>query len=200
MPGRFPCFLVFGLAVTVLGGDDPSPPPGVKNSQSPKDVPPTPEEAVRRFKAPEGFKVTLFAGEPDVAQPIAMAWDDRGRLYVAECYSYPDWQATGKDRILVFEDTDGDGKFDKRWIFLDNLPNLTGVQVGHGGVWALCAPNLLFIPDKDGKGVPDGKPVVVLDGWTLKAKHNIVNGLTWGPDGWLYGCHGITAESKPGVP
>lgn len=200
MPYRILCFTILAVGLSVLGGDNPSPPPGVKNTQNPKDIPPTPEEAVRSFKAPEGFKVTLFAGEPDVAQPIAMAWDDRGRLYVAECYSYPDWQATGKDRILVFEDTDGDGKFDKRWVFLDNLPNLTGIQVGHGGVWALCAPNLLFIPDKDGKGVPDGKPQVVLDGWTLKAKHNIVNGLTWGPDGWLYGCHGIVADSKPGVP
>src|SRR2546421_1340349 len=98
--------------------DDVGLPPGVKDTQNPKDVPPSPEEAVRRFKAPDGFNVTLFAGEPHVCQPIAMAFDDRGRLWVAECFSYPNWTEPpltlpspprggegrvrgGRDRILV---------------------------------------------------------------------------------------------------
>src|SRR5262245_43830876 len=192
---------ILGIAFTQERGL----PPGVKDTQDPRDKPPSPEHAVRRFKAPDGFHVTLFAGEPDVHQPIAMAFDDRGRLWVAECFSYPKWlppeQASdGRDRILIFEDTDGDGRFDKRTVFHDRLPNLTGLELGYGGVWALCAPNLVFIPDRNGDDVPDGPPEVVLDGWSLKAEHNIVNGLTWGPDGWLWGRHGILHESRVGRP
>jgi putative membrane-bound dehydrogenase-like protein len=178
-------------------------PPGIKDTQDPKDVPPTPEQAARLFHPPEGFTVTLFAGEPDVFQPIAMAFDDRGRLWVAECFSYPNWTSEGKDRILIFEDTDGDGRFDRRKVFCANMSNLTGLVLGRGGVWACSTPNLLFIPDRNGDDIPDGKPEVVLDGWSLKTQHNIYNGLMWGPDGWLYGRHGITAESlvgKPGAP
>jgi putative heme-binding domain-containing protein len=183
-----------------LAAQEPPLPPSIKDTQSPKYIPPPPEEAARRFKLPPGFEVTLFAGEPDVRQPIAMTFDDRGRLWVAECYSYPDWKETGQDRILIFEDVDGDGRFDKRSVFLDKLPNLTGILWGHGGIWACCAPNLVFIPDRDGDDRPDGPAQVVLDGWSTKTKHNIVNSLAWGPDGWLYGCHGILAESLVGHP
>lgn len=194
----------FLLASSLVLAGDVGLPPGVKDTQPPGDVPPTPDEAVRRFKMPPGFTVNLFAGEPHVCQPISMAWDDRGRLWVAECFSYPAWMKDSpkdKDRILVFEDTDGDGKFDKRTVFWDRANNLTSIAVGYGGVWALCAPHLLFFPDKDGDDRPDtDKPQVILDGWSTETRHNLVNGLTWGPDGWLYGCHGIVAESKPGVP
>src|SRR5262245_43076042 len=188
------------LLVALVPAGDEGLPPGVKNTQDPNDVPPTPADAVKRFKAPDGFTVTPSAGEPHVCQPIGMAFDDRGRLWVAECFSYPQWKTDGKDRILIFEGTGRDGRFLKRSVFWDQAYNLTGIEIGYGGVWALCAPHLLFIPDRDGDGKPDGKPVVVLDGWTLKAGHNIVNGLTWGPDGWLHGRHGITAESKVGPP
>lgn len=179
-------------------------PEGVKNSQKPEDAPPTPAESLAKITVPEGFHVTLCAGEPAVAQPIALAIDHRGRVWVAECYSYREWNETGKDRILIFEDSDGDGVFDSRKVFQDNLPNLTGVEIGHGGVWACCAPNLLFIPDADRDDRPDGPPVVKLDGWNVKeVGHNIYNGLAWGPDGWLYGMQGIKGESrvaKPGTP
>src|SRR5262249_46433602 len=109
-------FVLTGLlfaCISLAPAKDEGLPPGVKNTQDPRDVPPTPREAVRRFKAPDGFNVTLFAGEPQVCQPIALAFDDRGRLWVAECFSYPEWSSKpeGRDRILVFEDTDGDGTF-----------------------------------------------------------------------------------------
>jgi putative membrane-bound dehydrogenase-like protein len=197
------------LIVVLLGAfpDPPGLPPGVKDTQNPKDKPPSPEEAVKRLKLPDGFHATLFAGEPHVHQPISMCWDQRGRLWVAECFSYPDWQqpngnkpAEGRDRILIFEDTTGAGVFDKRTVFWDKASNLTSILVGDGGVYALCAPFLVFLPDRDGDDVPDGPPQVILDGWTLKAGHNIVSGLTWGPEGWIYGRHGITAESRPGLP
>ena len=116
---------------------------------------------------PAGFKVTLFAGEPDVVQPIAFAIDDRGRLWVAEAYSYPHRVPDDKarDRILIFEDTDGDGKFDTRKVFADKLNLVSGIEVGFGGVCVGAAPEFLFIPDKDGDDKPDGPPEVLLDGW-----------------------------------
>jgi putative membrane-bound dehydrogenase-like protein len=169
----------------------------------PQDAPVPVKDAAGKVTLPEGFRATLFAGEPDVVQPIAFALDDRGRLWVAECLSYPHWHndpKDGRDRILIFEDTDGDGKFDKRTVFADKLANVSGLQVGFGGVWVCATPNLLFIPDRDGDDVPDGPPQVLLDGWSLKAQHNVFNALTWGPDGWLYGCNGILATSYVGTP
>ncbi len=192
--------LVAGGLVSLILAQDAGLPPRVKNTQDPKDVPPSPEEAVRLFRRKDGFRVSLFAGEPHVAQPISLAFDERGRLWVAECFSSPDWNSKGQDRILIFEDTDGDGRFDRRTVFWNKAYNLTSVLPGNGGVYALCAPHLLFIPDRDGDGIPDGKPEVVLDGWSLKARHNIVNGLMWGPDGWIYGRQGILDESRAGTP
>jgi putative membrane-bound dehydrogenase-like protein len=173
--------------------------PKITNTQNPKDVPPTPAETVKLITAPPGFRVTLFAGEPDVQQPISMCFDDRGRLWVAECYTYDGngWDAKHRDRLVVFEDTRNSGTFDKRTVFWDKGRNLTSVVTGFGGVWVLCAPNLLFIPDNNGT---PGEPVVVLDGWSTKTAHNIVNGLMWGPDGWLYGRHGIIDTSFVGPP
>jgi putative membrane-bound dehydrogenase-like protein len=162
-------------------------------------------EAPHRMTVPDGFRVTLFAGEPDVVQPIAMTTDDRGRLWVVENHSYPGWadDGEGRDRILIFEDAEGDGRFDKRTVFYDKGANLSGIALGFGGVWLCSTPNFVFIPDRDGDDRPDGPPVVKLDGFSREVKHNAFNGLTWGPDGWLWGCHGILATSlvgKPGTP
>jgi putative membrane-bound dehydrogenase-like protein len=169
-----------------------------------QDRPLPPAEAAARMTLPAGFRATLFAGEPDVVQPIAFTFDDRGRLWVVECLSYPEWRkdgrAEGKDRILIFEDRDGDGRFDGRKVFWDKGANLTGIQLGFGGVWLCATPYLLFVPDRNADDKPDGPLQVVLDGWDLQAKHNVFNGLTWGPDGWLYGCNGILSNSKVGKP
>ena len=164
-----------------------------------------PVDAVKGISLPEGFRLQLSASEPDVRQPIAMAWDSRGRLWVAECYTYAESRVNFdlrlKDRILIFEDSDNDGVFDKRTVFWDQASQLSSIAIGFGGVWAACAPNILFIPDRDGDDVPDAAPEVVLDGFDNdRVRHNIVNGLKWGPDGWLYGRHGILASSEVGVP
>jgi putative membrane-bound dehydrogenase-like protein len=167
------------------------------------DKPIPTRDAAKAMTVPEGFKVTLFAGEPDVVQPIAMAFDDRGRLWVVECLSYPNWRkdGTGNDRVVIFEDTDNDGTFDKRTVFLDNGSNLSGITLGFGGVWLCSSPNLLFIPLQDGEDKPAGPPQIVLDGWNMiDTKHNIFNSLNWGPDGWLYGCNGIQAKAWVGAP
>jgi putative membrane-bound dehydrogenase-like protein len=158
------------------------------------------DKSAQAMTVPPGFKATLFAGEPDVHQPIALTIDHRGRLWVCENDSYPKWEQNGKDRIVIFEDTDGDGKFDKRTVFADGFHYLTGVQVGMGGVWVLDIPNLLFFPVKDGEDKPAGPPVVHLDGWTTKGVHNLPNSMVWGPDGWLYGCNGITSPALVGAP
>lgn len=165
----------------------------------------SPEEAARAMTVPEGFSVKLFAGEPDVHQPIAMALDDRGRLWVAEAYGYPVRVKDDKaaDRILIFEDRDGDGHFDSKKVFADKLNLISGMALGFGGVWLGSAPQLLFIPDADGDDVPDGPPQILLDGWGYQDTHETLNAFTWGPDGWLYGCHGVFTHSlvgKPGTP
>jgi putative membrane-bound dehydrogenase-like protein len=170
-----------------------------------QDAPIPPAQAPAHMTVPDGFHVSLFAGEPDVMQPIAFTIDDRGRLWVAENFSYPHWQTDGKpghDRILIFDDPDGTGHFKTRKVFADNLTNVSGLEVGFGGVWVCSTPNLIYIPLGD-NDKPAGPAQVLLDGWSLEAKHNVFNRLTWGPDGWLYGCNGILATShvgKPGTP
>ncbi|HUY90887.1 MAG TPA: PVC-type heme-binding CxxCH protein [Pirellulales bacterium] len=168
------------------------------------DAPIPPEQAVEHITLPKGFQATLFAGEPDVVQPIALTFDDRGRMWVVECLSYPDWNrepgAAGGDRVVIFEDADGDGRFDSRKVFWDKGSNLSGLELGFGGVWLCSTPNLVFVPDADGDDVPDGEPEIVLDGWDINARHNVFNALAWGPDGWLYGCNGILSNSKIGKP
>ena len=155
-----------------------------------------PEKALKMLSVPKGFEATLFAAEPDVHQPIAATIDERGRLWVVECYTYSDrkdnFNMKLNDRVVIFDDVDHDGEFDKRTVFWDQGKKLTGIEVGLGGVWLTAAPQLLFIPDKNRDDKPDGEPVVLLDGFEDNViRHNIVNGLRWGPDGWLYGRHGI---------
>ena len=154
---------------------------------------------------PAGFHVDVIAAEPDVHQPIALAIDDNGRLWVAEADTYPVRapEGQGKDNILVFEDADHDGSFEKRTVFASGLNLVSGLEVGFGGVWVGAAPYLLFLPDSNGDLVPDGEPQVLLDGWGYEDTHETLNAFKWGPDGWLYGCHGVFTNSlvgKPGTP
>ena len=168
------------------------------------DAPLPADEAASTMRVPDGFRVTTFAAEPDVMQPIGFCIDDRGRLWVAEAYNYPQHGDKPGDRLIILEDVDGDGRFDKRIVFYDQLNYVTGVEVGFGGVWVMSPPYFYFIPDRDGDDVPDSKPVLLLDGFGNHANaHNLANGLAWGPDGWLYGTHGRTNWSligKPGTP
>lgn len=191
------------LAVTAAAAADFPMPFNTGNDVGKKPMPAS--EAVKLIEMPPGFQATVFAAEPDVQNPIACTWDSRGRLWVAENYTYADaktnFDKTLHDRILIFEDTDGDGVADKRTVFCDNLQNLTSIELGYGGLYATAAPRLIFIPIKDGEDKPAGEPVTLLDGFDAwGVRHNIVNGLKWGPDGWLYGRHGIQATSKVGAP
>ena len=142
--------------------------PKLINTENPDAKLTSAADALAGMEVPDGFTISLFASEPDVNQPIALATDDRGRLWVAENYTYAEratnYDDTMRDRVVILEDKDDDGKFDKRTEFWDQGRRLTSVEIGYGGVWVLDAPNLLFIPDKDGDDVPDGEPVVMLDG------------------------------------
>ncbi|MBE7496303.1 MAG: c-type cytochrome [Verrucomicrobiaceae bacterium] len=170
-----------------------------------KGAPMSAEEAAATMELPPGFKCVVFAAEPDVRQPIAMAWDAKGRLWVAENYTYAEnpirWDTKLRDRVIILEDKDGDGKHDGRKVFWEGGSYLTSVETGYGGAWVLHNGTLSFIADKNGDDTPDGEPEVLLDGFNVRTiGHNIVNGLRWGPDGWLYGRHGITDTSAVGAP
>ena len=159
-----------------------------------------PQDAAAAITLPAGFKATLFAGEPDIVQPVAFCIDDRGRLWVAEANNYPKKALPGKgvDRILIFEDSTGSGHFDKKTVFIEGLNLVSGIEVGFGGVWVGQAPEMLFIPILEGD--KPGKPEVLLDGFNYGDTHECLNSFSWGPDGWLYGCHGVFNPSKVGKP
>ena len=166
-----------------------------------------PDKAAAAADPPPGFKMHAFAAEPDVRQPIAFCLDDRGRVWVAEGHNYPKKAPAGegKDRIIVLEDTNGDHRFDKRTVFMEGLNLVSGMEVGFGGVWIGAAPEFMFVPVNDWDNPqPAGKPQILLDGWDEKRDaHETLNTFTWGPDGWLYGCHGVFCPShvgKPGTP
>lgn len=160
------------------------------------------EEAAKVMDVPDGFSVTLAAAEPAIVRPIAFTQDDRGRLWVVEAHTYPVRapEGQGKDRILIFEDTDGNGTLDKRKVFMEGLNMVSGIELGFGGVWVGAAPYLMFIPIDKEKDAPAGEPKILLDGWGYEDTHETLNTFKWGPDGWLYGTHGVFTHSKVGKP
>ncbi len=186
------------------------------------DTPPTPaKEAVKRFKMREGFEIELMASEPAVGQPLFLNWDSRGRLWVMQYLQYqfpaglkiveydnhlraqfdkvpkpPPHGTRGADKITVFEDTDGDGKFDTHKDVITGLNIATSVAIGHGGIWVSNPPYLLFYPDADGDDVPDADPEVRLAGFGIEDTHAVMSNLEWGPDGWLYGVNGSTTTGE----
>lgn len=180
--------------------------PELHNSEPGNPEPISAQDALGKLRLPEGFKATLFASEPDVQNPVGMAWDAKGRMWVAENYTYAErskrFDLSMNDRVIVLEDKDNDGKAESRKVFLDNIQMLTSVEVGRGGVWLMCPPQVLFVPDANGDDIPDGPPQVVLDGFTVAKDnyHNFANGLRWGPDGWLYGRCGHSCPASLGVP
>jgi len=186
----------------------------------------SPGEAVKRFKTPDDLSVQLVLGDPDIAQPLFMSWDDRSRLWVMEYRQYPDIAGLkmlsrdtflrsvydkvppappnhdkGADRISIHEDTDGDGVYDKHNIFVDELNLASSFAIGRGGVYVTNPPYLLFYPDRNQDDIPDGDPQVLLEGFGIEDSHSVINSLRFGPDGWLYGAQGSTVTGvikKPG--
>lgn len=171
---------------------NPAKPTNVKNEEA--------QKLVAGMKLQDGFQAELIAAEPDVKQPIAFCFDERGRLWVAEAFSYPNRQpeGQGKDRISIFEDSDGDGSFETHKVFCEGLNLVSGIEVGFGGVWVGAAPYLMFIPkDANDKA---GEPQILLDGFGYQDTHETLNSFLWGPDGWLYGNQGVFNTAHIGKP
>ncbi|WP_435010603.1 PVC-type heme-binding CxxCH protein [Tundrisphaera lichenicola] len=192
MIGRFALALALGSSLWMASTAQAQRDPSIPHAQ---DRPPgpalSPEEAIRKMKVPEGFQVELVASEPDIVNPVAMIFDERGRVWITESLEYPRKSAgPGRDRVKILEDSDGDGKADKFTIFADGLNIPSGIAVGAGGVWVANAPDILFMKDTDGDGKADTREVVVT-GFGRFDTHELPNSLTWGPDGYLYGWNGV---------
>ncbi len=187
----------------------------------------SPEESFEKMKAADDLVVELMLAEPLVAQPTHFSFDSRGRLWVSQYRQYPypaglkmisrdryfrsHYDKTppapphhdrGRDIVSIHEDTTGDGKYDKHKIFQEGLNMANAAVRGRGGVWVMHTPYLLFYPDKDFDDIPDGPPVVHLQGFGLEDSHAVSNGLVWGMDGWLYGTQGSGSSchvTRPGI-
>ncbi len=161
----------------------------------------TPDAAVAAMTVTEGYQVNTWASEPMITQPMAFCWDDRGRLWVAENRDYENrgtgFSNDGTSRILILEDTDRDGIADNKKVFLEGVPFPSAIAVGFDGLYLGAPPNLLFVPDKNRDDLADTEDIeVLLTGWGIRDRHETINSLHWGPDGWLYGLEGFATPSK----
>lgn len=180
-----------------------------------------PDEALAAFRYPEDLSLQLMLAEPQISQPVFINFDDRGRLWVVQYNQYPypkDLKVTsmdqhiratfdkmppppgkgprGADKITFFEDTDGDGLYDKSTDAITGLNIATSVAIGRGHIWVLNPPYLLAYRDSNDDGLPEGEPTVHLEGFGLEDTHAVANSLRWGPDGWLYGAQGSTCTAN----
>ena len=186
------------------------------------DTPPTaPQEAVKLFKTRSDVAIDLMAHEPVVEQPLYVSWDSKGRMWVTQYRQYqfpaglkivsydqhlrakfdkvplpPPRGEKGADKITVFEDTDGDGFYDKHEDVITGLNIASAALHGMGRIWVLNPPYLLSYPDADFDAKPDGDPEVELSGFGLEDTHSVATSLQWGMDGWLYGANGSTTTGN----
>jgi len=162
---------------------------------APLPSPLAPADALKAFEAAPGLRVELVAAEPLVASPCAIAFDSKGRLFVAENRGYPIGPTEGEKPagvIAMLEDTDGDGRMDKRTVFAEGLSFPNGVLPWNGGLIVTCAPDVLFLKDNDGDGVADERRVLLTGFATTGSTQLRVNAPTVGPDGWIYLAAGLS--------
>jgi putative membrane-bound dehydrogenase-like protein len=156
------------------------------------------KESIKHLVVPEGFRVELFASEPDIAgKPICMAWDERGRLWVAETYDYPNElqpQGKGRDRIRILEDTDGDFRADKFTVFAEKLSIPTSITFHRGGVIVQDGTQTLYLKDTNGDDVADEK-TVLFTGWNQGDTHGGVSNFQYGHDNWIWAMQGYNGSS-----
>ena len=187
----------------------------------------SPIESWKTMETPDDLEVELVLSEPQIGQPLSIKFDERGRMWVVQYLQYPmpaglkmlsrdkflrsvydkvppapPNHFKGADKISIHEDTNGDGKYDKHTTFIEGLSLVSAFEWGREGVWVLNPPYLLHYPDKNHDDVPDGDPVVHLEGFGIEDSHSVVNNLRWGPDGWLYAAQGSTVTGdvkRPGL-
>ncbi|WP_449353838.1 PVC-type heme-binding CxxCH protein [Algoriphagus litoralis] len=156
-------------------------------------LPLTPEQSMKLIQIPVGFEMQLFASEPMIINPMAMAWDEQGRLFVIETTDYPNEvrKEGGNDKIKILEDTNGDGKADKVTVFADNLNIPTSIMAINGGILISMAPDFLFLKDTDGDDVADVREVV-MTGWGKSDTHAGPSNLKYGFDNKIWGVLGYS--------
>jgi glucose/arabinose dehydrogenase len=164
----------------------------------------TPEESRQTFTLPEGYEANLFASEeqfPDLKKPVQMTFDAKGRLWVTTMGSYPMY-LPGKpvdDKVLIYEDTDGDGKADKQTIFADKLHVPTGIELGDGGAYVAQQPNLMFLKDTNGDDKADTRDLI-MHGFDTADSHHAMHAFTWDPGGALYWQEGTFHHTQVETP
>src|SRR6516164_5372845 len=171
----------FALLFLLAGG------PSLRAQRDAKVPDPDPEIERRSFQVADGFEVNLFAADPLLAKPIAMSFDPKGRLWVATSETYPQVKPGQKpnDKIIVLEDTKGEGRADKVTVFADGLLIPTGIEPGDGGAYVADSTDLLHLADTKGTGKADQRRVV-LSGFGTEDTHHIIHAFRWGSDGMLY--------------
>ncbi len=161
----------------------------------------TPEQTLTQLEVPEGFKVHVFAHEPDIVNPIALTWDERGRLWAVESTNYPHdhvGEQSGRDRITICEDTDGDLRADSCIRFAENLPLTTGIALVKGGAIVGQAPHLVLLKDTDGDDRADERQILVEDAFGTYDTHAVMSNLKIGIDNFLWGAVGYSGLYEPG--
>lgn len=203
------------IRIVASGGSVPSA-VDYSGTREPYDVPTnfrqsidikSPEEAAEHFNLAEGYAVNLFASErefPDLRNPVNFTWDTKGRLWIATMPSYPQYLPPHKpnDKLLILEDTDGNGRADKQTVFADGLHLPTGFELGDGGAWVAQEPNLMFLRDTDGDDVADERSLI-LHGFDPGDSHHAIGAFVWGPGGGIYmheGTFHITQVETPWGP
>ncbi len=183
---RFVLILVALHGSSVVTPGEPEPDP----VELPRIPPREPASAIQSFQLASGFRIELAACEPQVVDPVAIAFDEDGRLFVAEMRGYPERREQALGRIRLLEDRDGDGHYEHSTVFADKLKWPTGVVCWKGGVFVTASPDILYLGDHDQDGVAEDRRVIFtgfgegLDPLNMQA---LANNLQWGPDGRIYG-------------
>ena len=184
--------LLFACAVVAVGARiatwaaSPGPQDDDLARELPRIKPLEPAAALESFRIHAGFRLEPVAVEPLVTDPVSVCYDADGRLYVVEMRGYPFPEKTPSGNVTRLEDRDGDGRFETRTIFLDGLSWPTGIVPYDGGVFIAVAPDIIYAKDTNGDGVADVKKVM-FTGFGTDNVQGLLNGLLWGPDGWIYG-------------
>ncbi len=186
-----------GAAGQVVEGEEPNRGGSIDLSAT------DPRVALERLDPADGYEVTLFASEEDfpIGNPVALAFDSQGRLWVSTMPSYPHYKPGDppQDKLLILEDTDGDGRADTYTVFADSLYLALGFELGDGGVYLSQQPNLVFLKDTDGDGRADERRIL-LHGFGTEDSHHSLSAFTWGPDGALYFQEGTFLHSQVETP